>query len=75
MQNIRSAAVAGLFYPGEANALERDVRAMLADARPGEFDPNEHGTVAATDNEMPRPFPPPQPSPRGGREQTSASRI
>jgi len=39
MQNIRSPAVAGMFYPGEANILARDVRAMLAAARPGELNP------------------------------------
>jgi len=39
MQNIRSAAVAGLFYPGEANVLMHDVRAMLAAAHPSELNP------------------------------------
>ncbi|MBI5439486.1 MAG: AmmeMemoRadiSam system protein B [Nitrosomonadales bacterium] len=39
MQNIRPTAVAGLFYPGEANALMHDVRAMLAAARPSELNP------------------------------------
>lgn len=39
MPNIRPPAVAGLFYPGEANALARDVRAMLAAARPSELIP------------------------------------
>ena len=39
MQNIRPPAVAGMFYPGEANVLARDVRAMLAAARPNEFTP------------------------------------
>ncbi|MDE2118867.1 MAG: AmmeMemoRadiSam system protein B [Betaproteobacteria bacterium] len=39
MQNIRPAAVAGLFYPGEADALTRDVRAMLAAARPNKLIP------------------------------------
>ncbi len=39
MQYIRPAAVAGLFYPGEANALTHDLRAMLAAARPCELAP------------------------------------
>ena len=39
MQNIRPPAVAGMFYPGEANVLMRDVRAMLAAARPSELNP------------------------------------
>ena len=39
MQNIRPAAVAGMFYPGDANVLTHDVRAMLAAARPGELNP------------------------------------
>ena len=39
MQNIRPAAVSGLFYPGEANVLTHDVRAMLAAARPSELNP------------------------------------
>ena len=37
MQNIRPTAVAGMFYPGEAHVLMRDVRAMLAAVRPSEF--------------------------------------
>ncbi len=39
MQNIRPAAVAGLFYPGEADALAHDVRAMLAAAHPNKLIP------------------------------------
>jgi MEMO1 family protein len=39
MQNIRPAAVAGLFYPGEASTLASNVRAMLDTARPAEFIP------------------------------------
>jgi hypothetical protein len=39
MQNIRPAAVAGMFYPGEAHVLVRDVRAMLAAAHPCEINP------------------------------------
>ena len=39
MQNIRSPAVAGMFYPGETNVLIRDVRTMLAAARPSKLDP------------------------------------
>lgn len=39
MQNIRSPAVSGLFYPGEAGALARDVRAMLASANPSDINP------------------------------------
>ncbi len=39
MQNIRTTAVAGLFYPGETNVLTHDVRAMLAAARPSELTP------------------------------------
>ena len=39
MQNIRPTAVADMFYPGKANALTHDVRAMLAAARPSELNP------------------------------------
>ena len=39
MQNIRSTAVAGLFYPAEPGVLAHDVRAMLAAARPTELNP------------------------------------
>ena len=39
MQNIRPTAVAGMFYPGEAHILMRDVRAMLAAVHPSEFTP------------------------------------
>ena len=39
MQNIRSPAVAGMFYPAEADILARDVRAMLAAAKPCEYSP------------------------------------
>ena len=39
MQNIRPTAVAGVFYPGETNILERDVRAMLAAAHTGKLTP------------------------------------
>jgi AmmeMemoRadiSam system protein B len=39
MPSIRPAAVAGLFYPAEANTLTRNVRAMLADVRSPEFAP------------------------------------
>lgn len=37
--NIRPAAVAGMFYPGDPHTLARDVRAMLADAGIAEFRP------------------------------------
>ena len=39
MQNIRSPAVAGTFYPAEPAILARDVRAMLAAAKPCEYSP------------------------------------
>jgi AmmeMemoRadiSam system protein B len=39
MHNIRPTAVAGLFYPGEANVLAHDVQAMLRAARPNELTP------------------------------------
>ncbi|MDD5300112.1 MAG: AmmeMemoRadiSam system protein B [Gallionella sp.] len=39
MQNIRAAAVAGLFYPDEPDVLMHDVRTMLAAAHPGELSP------------------------------------
>ena len=39
MQHIRSPAVSGLFYPADAGALTRDVRAMLGAARRCELIP------------------------------------
>ncbi len=39
MQNIRFPAVAGMFYPSEPNILVRDVRVMLAAAKPCKFSP------------------------------------
>ncbi len=39
MQNIRSTAVAGLFYPGEANTLNQELRAMLDAAHPSDLTP------------------------------------
>ena len=39
MQNIRPPAVAGMFYPAEPDILARDVRAMLAAAKPCELAP------------------------------------
>jgi len=69
MQNIRSAAVAGLFYPGEADVLMHDVRAMLAAARPSELSPNGHGKHAAPDNENRHArFPHLNPLPLAGEE-------
>ncbi|MDO8464399.1 MAG: AmmeMemoRadiSam system protein B [Gallionella sp.] len=69
MQNIRAAAVAGLFYPGEADVLMHDVRAMLAAARPSELSPNGHGKHAAPDNENRHArFPHLNPLPLAGEE-------
>jgi len=58
MQTIRSPAVVGLFYPGAAQTLTHDVRAMLAAVQPHEFIPKAlivphagyvySGAVAAT---------------------------
>ncbi|MGA9666828.1 MAG: AmmeMemoRadiSam system protein B [Gallionella sp.] len=39
MQNIRPAAVAGMFYPAEPGQLARDVQHYLADARPFDLVP------------------------------------
>jgi len=39
MQSTRPPAVAGMFYPGEADTLSHDIRAMLADADKVEFVP------------------------------------
>ncbi len=39
MQNIRPAAVAGMFYPAEPKQLARDVQQYLADARPFDLVP------------------------------------
>ena len=39
MQNTRFPAVAGMFYPAEPDILARDVRAMLAAAKPCEHSP------------------------------------
>ncbi|MBZ5529501.1 MAG: AmmeMemoRadiSam system protein B [Acidobacteriia bacterium] len=39
MQSIRPPAVAGTFYPGEAETLSRSILAMLADVDKGEFLP------------------------------------
>ena len=39
MQNTRSAAVAGMFYPGDTDVLAHDVRAMLATSHPSELNP------------------------------------
>lgn len=39
MQNIRPPAVAGMFYPAEPGTLARDIRVMLADAKPNDYHP------------------------------------
>ncbi len=39
MKNIRPTAVAGMFYPGDQATLAREVRDMLAMARPSELHP------------------------------------
>jgi len=39
MSAIRQPAVAGMFYPGDAKSLSRDVRDMLSVARPHQFSP------------------------------------
>lgn len=58
MKTTRSPAVAGSFYPGQADALRHNVRALLAAAHPGELNPKAliaphagyvySGTIAAS---------------------------
>ncbi len=64
--NIRPAAVAGMFYPGDAQMLAHDIRAMLADAEPPAIHPKAiiaphagymySGSVAASAYALLQPF-------------------
>jgi AmmeMemoRadiSam system protein B len=55
--NIRPAAVAGMFYPGDSRTLSHDVRTMLADAEVPALHPEGHKT---RHDLRPHPCPPPQ---------------
>src|ERR1039458_4698439 len=68
MQNIRPAAVAGLFYPAESRQLAHDVQQLLAEARPFDLIPKAlivphagyvySGAIAATAYATLRPIAP-----------------